>query len=54
MGDEDQRDYLSQREREEIAIAITSEDNAAAKAHLKLASLYRERLNKIGSRSRFI
>lgn len=51
MDAEDQRAYFADRERQEISKAATCEDNAVAKAHLEMASLYRKRIEAMRSPS---
>jgi len=43
----DEREYLARREREETTAAATCKDNAAAKAHLEMAAMYRKRLERL-------
>ena len=42
MSEED-REYYRERMRQELAQAVTCEDNGAAKSHLDLAELHRQR-----------
>ncbi len=51
MDAEDQRAYLAHREQQEITKAAACEDNAVARAHLEMASLYRERIEAMKSPS---